>query len=258
MHLTEPNPAFNQLFLPYKKPDMLKKIKLFFLLILTTGYCISQTPKTKPAVKSTPSPASVLKDLRDSASYALGIFLFNFFREQGITNINSSLVARSIADLQSKKKPLLSDQVANNAIMAYQGKLQSQKSRPVIEAGLKFLSDNRQRAGVVSLPSGLQYEIINEGTGPRPVLTDTVICNYTGTFIDGKEFDNSYKTGQPATFAVTGVIAGWTEALLLMPVGSKWKLYVPYQLGYGISDYYNIPGGSVLIFELELLGIKGK
>lgn len=237
---------------------MQKKLFLFLTVMASCGLGIAQTSPQKVNSKSTLVPKNPLKDLRDSASYALGIFLFNFFKEQGITHINSSLVARSISDLQLKKTPLLNDQVANQAIMKYQGKLQSQKSKPVIDAGMKFLSDNRQRPGVISLPSGLQYEILKEGTGPRPVITDTVICNYIGTFIDGKEFDNSYKSGHPATFAVTGVIPGWTEALLLMPVGSKWKLYVPYQLGYGISDYYEIPGGSVLVFELELVGIKDK
>lgn len=235
------------------------KIFLFFIIsFLTTSLCFSQTTKNKPTVKPATVPKPVLKDLRDSASYAMGIFLVNVFHEQGITNINSAMVARCINDLQAKKAPLLSDDMANTAIISYQNKIQSQKSKPNIEAGMKFLSDNRQRPGVITLPSGLQYEIIKEGTGPKPAISDTVVCNYKGTFIDGKEFDNSYKTGQPVSFAVTGVIQGWTEALLMMPVGSKWKVYVPYQLGYGASDYYAIPGGSALIFELELVGIKGK
>jgi FKBP-type peptidyl-prolyl cis-trans isomerase len=104
----------------------------------------------------------------------------------------------------------------------------------------------------------LQYEVISQGTGPKPGLKDTVVCNYKGAFLDGKEFDNSYKRGEPAEFPLTNVIRGWTEVLQLMPVGSKYKVYVPYQLGYGPSDYNGIPGGSLLVFEIELVSVKGK
>jgi FKBP-type peptidyl-prolyl cis-trans isomerase FklB len=237
---------------------MMKIFLLLLITFLTSGFCFSQITKPKPVTKTAITPKPVLKDLRDSASYAMGIFLVNVFREQGIHNINSAVVARAINDLQAKKNQLLSDNLANNAIMAYQGKMQSLKLKPIIDAGMKFLSDNRQRPGVITLPSGLQYEIITEGTGPKPAISDTVSCNYKGTFIDGTEFDNSYKTGKPVSFAVTGVIQGWTEALLMMPVGSKWKVYVPYQLGYGPADYFSIPGGSALIFEMELVSINGK
>ena len=111
---------------------------------------------------------------------------------------------------------------------------------------------------MVATASGLQYEVITEGSGPKPTVKDTVVCNYKGTFLDGKEFDNSYKRGTPIEFPVTGVIRGWTEILQLMPAGSKYKVYVPYQLGYGNNDYNGIPGGSLLIFEIELLSVKGK
>ena len=144
------------------------------------------------------------------------------------------------------------------AVMAYQSKMQALKSKPNIEAGMKYLSDNRTKPGVKTTPSGLQYEIIAQGTGPIPTVQDSVSCNYIGKYINGTEFENSYKSGSPITFAVAGVIQGWTEVLLMMPVGSKWKVYVPYQLGYGPSDYYSIPGGSALIFEMELLSIVGK
>ena len=237
---------------------MLKRIFVISMVVLIALAGFTQNTKPKPLNKTVPVAKPFLKDLRDSASYAMGIFLVNVFREQGINNINSAMVARCINDLQSSKPQLLNDNLANNAIMTYQNKIQSQKSKPNIDAGIKFLSDNRQRPGVKTLPSGLQYEIIIEGTGPRPVITDSVSCNYRGTLVNGTEFDNSFKTGKPATFAVTGVIPGWTEVLLMMPVGSKWNVYVPYQLGYGAADYFSIPGGSALIFELELVGIKGK
>jgi FKBP-type peptidyl-prolyl cis-trans isomerase FklB len=208
----------------------------------------NQTPKT--AVSGV-----VLKDARDSASYAAGIYLISFFRQFDITNFNSSIIARAITDLQSQNKPLLSDSLANMVALRYQMKLQEVKNKPTIDAGKKFLAENKKRATVKVTKSGLQYEIIKQGSGPKPTKKHKVSCNYIGSFIDGTEFENSHKSGQPVTFGVTQVIAGWTEALQIMPVGSKWKLYIPYNLGYGPGQYNAIPGGSVLVFELELLGI---
>jgi len=214
---------------------------------------LMSNPNSKPASLDT-----VLNDLCDSASYAAGIYLINFFREFDITNFNSTIVSRAINDLQSKKKPLLSDSLANMVAMRYQYKLQEIKNKSTIDSGKKFLSDNKKRPGVKVSASGLQYEIIKQGTGKKPTKKDTVSCNYTGAYIDGTEFNNSYNMGGPVSFAVTGVIKGWTEALLMMPVGSKWKLYIPYTLGYGPGQYQTIPGGSALIFEIELLGVVGK
>jgi len=129
-----------------------------------------------------------------------------------------------------------------------------------ILAGEKFLAENKSKPGVQTTASGLQYEVIRQGTGRKPTVTDSVEVNYAGTLINGNEFDNSYKRGQSITFLVSGVIRGWTEALQLMPAGSKYKLYIPYQLAYGTNDVGNgsIPGGSVLIFDVELLRVVGK
>lgn len=222
----------------------------------------SKTTTAKPPVVTKAKPVSaakpVMKNMLDSASYAIGIFTVNSFRQYGITNMNSALVARAIEDMLANKKILLSDSAANASISNYISKLQSEKSKPNIAAGEKYLAENKKRQGVQVTPSGLQYEIITAGTGSIPKPGDSVTCNYKGMFIDGTVFEDSYKSGKPVTFAVTGVIPGWTEALLMMTVGSKWKLYVPYQKAYGINDYFAIPGGSALIFELELLGIKGK
>ena len=122
----------------------------------------------------------------------------------------------------------------------------------------EFLTANKTKEGIVTLPSGLQYKILTEGTGPKPAATDTVVCNYRGTLISGAEFDSSYKRGQPASFPVNGVIKGWTEALQLMPVGSKWQLFVPSELGYGDRGAgADIGPGATLIFEVELLSIQG-
>ena len=127
------------------------------------------------------------------------------------------------------------------------------------QAGQQFLAANKTKEGVVTLPSGLQYKILKEGTGPKPTTADTVVCNYRGTLLDGTEFDSSYKRGEPATFGVGAVIKGWTEALQLMPVGSKWQLFIPSDLAYGERS----PGGpigpnSLLIFEIDLLSIQDK
>lgn len=136
----------------------------------------------------------------------------------------------------------------------------AQKANAEKEAGAKFLEENKKKPGVITLPSGLQYEIITKGTGPIPTANDTVKANYKGSLVDGKEFDNSYTRGEPITIPVTGVIRGWIEALQLMPVGSKWKLYIPSDLGYGERGAGGgaIPGGATLIFEIELLDIVHK
>jgi len=205
-----------------------------------------------------PVTGVVLNDTRDSASYAVGIYLISFFREFDITNFNPVIISTAINDLQSQKKPLMNDSLANMVAMRYQSKLQEVKNKPTIDAGKKFLAENKKRPGVKVTSSGLQYEIITVGTGKKPTKKDKVSCNYTGAFIDGTLFNNSYEMGGPISFDVTGVIKGWTEALQMMPVGSKWKLYVPYNLAYGPGQYQTIPGGSALVFEIDLLEIVNK
>jgi FKBP-type peptidyl-prolyl cis-trans isomerase FklB len=142
-------------------------------------------------------------------------------------------------------------------------KLEQEKMKVAAEEnkkeGAEFLGENKTKEGVVTLPSGLQYKILTEGTGPKPAATDTVTCNYKGTLINGTEFDSSYKRGQPLSIQVNGVIKGWTEALQLMPVGSKWQLFIPSDLGYGDRASGPVIGpGATLIFEVELLSIQEK
>jgi len=232
----------------------MKKIVVSNILLLTGIFMYAQN---KPVAKNTTPPLQ-LKTLEDSANYAMGLSIANFYRQQGVTKINSTLVTKAINDAMSGKPTLLNDAQTSNVLMTYLNKQQMVKSKPNIDACNNFLAANKNKQGIVTTASGLQYEVITQGSGPKPTDKDTVVCNYKGTFLDGREFDNSYKRGTPIEFAVTRVIRGWTEVLQLMPAGSKYKVYVPYQLGYGNSDYNGIPGGSLLIFEIELLSVKGK
>ena len=154
-------------------------------------------------------------------------------------------------------------QAALAELQAEVRKKQDAEAQAAAEANMKegeaFLADNKTKEGVVTLPSGLQYKILTPGTGPKPTASDTVVCNYRGTFINGTEFDSSYKRGQPASFPVGQVIKGWTEALQLMPVGSKWQLFIPPDLAYGQRGAGGAIGpNATLIFEVELLSIKEK
>ncbi len=212
----------------------------------------------KPVVKKTmaPAPASGLKNLEDSANYAIGFSVATFYKQQGMKKVNSALVAKGINDVMAAKKTLLDETAVTNVMNNYMTQLQADKSKPRADSGATFLSNNAKRAGVKTTSTGLQYEMIRAGNGVRPTAADSVTVNYRGTFIDGKGFDNSYDRGQPITFQLNGVIKGWTEGVQLMDEGSKYKLFVPYTLGYGASDYGPIPGGSVLVFEIELLSVK--
>jgi FKBP-type peptidyl-prolyl cis-trans isomerase FklB len=211
-------------------------------------------PASKPVAKTTAKPAGtvVLKNAADSFSYAIGLSLANFYKQQGITDINNSLVTKALAD-QKAGKAALNDMQVQMCIMNHMQAIKSKTAGPNKKAGEAFLAENKKRPGVKTTASGLQYEIIDAGTGPIATAADEVRVHYVGTLIDGKEFDSSIKRGQPITFPVTGVIAGWTEALQLMPQGSKWKLYIPSELAYGDNGAGpDIKPGSALIFTVEL------
>jgi FKBP-type peptidyl-prolyl cis-trans isomerase FklB len=212
--------------------------------------------KTTPA-SSAPAPS--LKNQQDSLSYAIGLSVADFYKRQNITNINTSIVLRAINDVNKNGKLLMNDQEAQACIYGYMKKNEAEKAVGNKKLGQEFLAANKNKPGVVTLPSGLQYLVIKEGTGPKPSLTDRVRVHYHGTTIDGKVFDSSIERGQPIELAVNGVITGWTEALQLMPVGSKWKLFIPSDLAYGDQQAGpSIPPGSALVFDVELLDIIGK
>ena len=176
------------------------------------------------------------------------------------------LVVEGMKDALTDSKTLLTQDEAQAVLKEVQMAVQKEQQEKMHEAadknkseGEAFLAKNKDKEGVVALPSGLQYKILTEGTGPKPAATDTVVCNYRGTLLDGKEFDSSFKRKEPAKFPVTGVIKGWTEALQLMPVGSKWELFIPPSLAYGEQGVgADITPNSTLIFEVELLSIEKK
>jgi len=237
----------------------MKKISLILILSAVAGVSLAQQgSKTKPVPKAKPAVQQPgLKSINDSASYAIGVSIASFYKQQGITSLNTAFVSRAINDIMSGKKALLDDEACNAVVTKVMTQMQESKSKPIIEEGKAFLSKNKKRPEVKTTASGLQYEIITEGTGIKPTVLDTFVCHYRGTLINGTEFDASYNRGEPLIYPVSGVIRGWTEGLQLMAVGSKYKFYIPYNLAYGTNDQGPaIPGGSTLIFELELLDVK--
>ncbi|MDA8669785.1 FKBP-type peptidyl-prolyl cis-trans isomerase [Flavobacteriales bacterium] len=206
--------------------------------------------------EKTNKTANLITEL-DSVSYSLGVNIGENIKTQ-FEDINLDNFEAGIKDVLEKDvEAKISDNQAQAIIQSYFSKKQQKQSESVIEEGINFLRENGKREGVTTLASGLQYEVINDGTGPKPTIEDNVTTHYHGKLIDGTVFDSSVDRGEPASFPVGGVIKGWTEALQLMAVGSKWKLYVPYDLAYGergagpqIGPY------STLIFEVELISIN--
>jgi len=202
-----------------------------------------------------------LKNRQDSISYSIGMDIGNGMQTQFI-EIDPNLLHQGFVSGYNKEDGLISEAERQNILNTYQQELrgiQAEKRKGIAENNLSlaedFLSTNEKKAGVVVLPSGLQYKIITEGSGPTTGPDDKVKVNYRGTLLDGKEFDSSYSRGEPATFSPTQVIKGWSEALQMMPVGSKWELYIHPSLGYGDRGSRNIEPNSALIFEVEVLEI---
>jgi FKBP-type peptidyl-prolyl cis-trans isomerase FklB len=245
----------------------------------TTQQTQAASPARPPAAKTQQAPAKkpaqaaaaktqgplTLDTQKDKESYAIGMSFGSSLRKQSV-EVETDILIRGVKDSLAGVKTLLTDDEQKAVLTMLQAdirKKQEEKMAQAGEANLKegqeFLAANKSKDGVVTLPSGLQYKILQAGTGPKPTTADSVVCNYRGTLINGTEFDSSYKRGQPATFPVSGVIKGWTEALQLMPVGSKWQLFVPADLAYGTRGAgANIGPNSTLIFEVELISIQGK
>lgn len=192
----------------------------------------------------------------DSVSYAVGMNIANSLKSGGIDTLNFVVFAEAVKDVLIYNHANMEGQLSNTVINDYVSKAKAAKMELMTAEGREFLAQNATKEGVISLPSGLQYKVINKGNGAIPIDGQTVKTHYRGTLINGKQFDSSYDRGQPATFGVNQVIAGWTEALKLMPIGSKWELYIPHNLAYGERAMgANIPAYSTLIFTIELLEI---
>jgi FKBP-type peptidyl-prolyl cis-trans isomerase FklB len=235
--------------------------KIFVLLFLMVGVSINNFgQKSKKDSKNDAAPVITPLTLNtqiDSVSYALGIYLGNNLKQQGLDKINADIFAAGIKDYSSSPKPIIDNTQASEIISRYIAGQRKVKANKNIEEGKLFLEKNKSVPGVVELPSGLQYQVIITGTGNKPTLEDKVTVNYHGTLLNGKVFDSSVERGKPIQLNVNQVIDGWKEALQLMTVGSKWKLFIPSNLAYGENPQ---PGGpiepnSVLIFEVELISI---
>lgn len=216
----------------------------------------STTPAHTTHTAAKPAATAALKNEIDSVSYAIGLSVAKFYKQSNLTNINTAMLVKAINDVRNNGKLVMNEDQANSCMANFMKKAQSEKSAGNRKIGEDFLAANKNKPGVVTLPSGLQYLVMKEGTGPRPTATDKVKVHYHGTLIDGRVFDSSVDRGQPIELAVNGVIPGWTEALQLMPVGSKWKLFIPSSLAYGDQQAGPlITPGSTLVFEVELLDI---
>jgi FKBP-type peptidyl-prolyl cis-trans isomerase FklB len=235
----------------------------------------TRKPAASASAGTTASPAAgsaaksgsggTLVTQKDKASYAIGMNFGMGLRQQPV-DVDPAIVAQGFKDAMAGGKMAMTDEEVRAVLTELQGELQKKQEAKMSQLGdvnkkegVAFLAANKAKDGVVTLPSGLQYKIVKQGTGPKPTAADAVVCNYRGTLLNGKEFDSSYKRGQPATFPVPGVIKGWTEALQLMPVGSKWELYVPADMAYGDRGAGpDIGPGATLVFEVELLSIQAK
>jgi FKBP-type peptidyl-prolyl cis-trans isomerase FklB len=231
------------------------------LAVSFTSSVAAQETKPPPAAAA----ADPLQDTTAQASYAIGLNIGMSMRRDGVP-VDPRAIARGLQDGLAGAKAALTEDQMHAAVAQLQASVQAHRQEKAAQAaqinkaeGAAFLKANAAKPGVVSLPSGLQYEVLKAGAGPTPKADDTVLCNYRGTLIDGAEFDNSQAHGGPASFSVSGVIKGWTEALQRMPVGSKWRLVVPANLAYGEKGAgADIGPNAVLVFEVELLSIQPK
>jgi len=222
---------------------------------------------TKPHTTTAAKPATpvTLKTQKDKLSYAIGMNIGAGMKKDGV-DVDPSIVEQGLKDALTGSKPLMTDAEAQTVMTEFRAEMIKKKQEEAQrvgeankQAGQQFLATNKTKEGVVTLPDGLQYKILKEGTGPKPTATDTVTVHYRGTLINGTEFDSSYKRNEPTTFGVNQVIKGWTEALQLMPVGSKWQLFIPSDLAYGErSPAPEIGPNSTLVFDVELVSIQDK
>ena len=230
-------------------------MKKFFFTILTI---LSISVVFAQSKKSSNKSNSYFKDLRDSTSYALGVNIGQNLKAQNLDGIDALKLYKGLSDVLLKKTLQLSEADASRCVNTYVQQINRYKAGAVKRAGQKFLAENAKKPGVISMPGGWQYQVIKTGeSAVHPTATDRVKCHYHGMLIDGTVFDSSVDRGEPMTFGLNQVIRGWTIAVQMMTVGSKWRIFLPSDLAYGDNAAgEKIPGGSTLIFEIELLGIE--
>lgn len=242
----------------------IKNIVFFTGVILISSCLVSKKKYTELELKNqklekelaeAKNPTVDMNNEVSKISYSLGINIANSIKNQGMESIDTVAVAKAMGLVFADKKTEIESMQAQQNLQTYFGELQNKMIEKQSEEGAKFLALNSMKEGVVSLPSGLQYKIIKKGTGAIPKATDKVKTHYHGTLVNGKVFDSSVDRGEPIEFPVNGVIKGWQEALQIMPVGSKWELYIPHHLAYGAQGQGAIPPYSALIFQIELLDI---
>ena len=246
------------------------RITLVALLMCSAFASYAEDAKPSPSPADSIPPTSTLKDDKDKISYSLGVDIGRTLQKFQL-DLNEAALSQGIADVLGNKSMAMTDQELQQTLQAFQQKMMQKQQEALSKKqeqmkgvaeknkvdGKKFLEENAKKTGVKTTASGLQYKVIKEGAGDKPKDSDVVEANYRGTTIDGKEFDSSAKHGNSASFPVNGVIKGWSEALKMMPVGSKWELYVPSDLAYGDEGAGDdIAPGSTLVFEVELLSVK--
>jgi len=246
----------------------MKKIAIALLLPLCSVAALAQTSK-KPgfAIKKTTTPKSIQKSAAkpvfnstlDSASYSFGVTMASNMKKDGLNTLNYDLFVQGLKDAFNDKPFALQREGSQAAINNLFTSLSKKKFGPAIAEGTAFLENNKKQPGVQVTASGLQYQVITKGTGIMPKATDSVLVHYKGTLLNGKQFDSSYDRKEPISFPLDGVIPGWTEGVQLMPAGSKYKFFIPYNLAYGERGAgQDIPPYSTLVFEIELLKVNGK
>lgn len=237
----------------------MKVVTLCLLALLTVTVAMAQNKKpTKPAQPTTSTQVKPQTNTKmDSLSYSLGVLVAQNLKQQGFENVDATSLANGLSDALKGDSLKIDINTASQTVQQYAQAKQAKKYEKNINEGKQFLAENAKRPEVKTTSSGLQYEVLQEGTGPKPTANDQVTVHYTGKLLDGTVFDSSVERGEPATFGVTQVIKGWVEALQMMPVGSKWKLYIPSELAYGERGAGQAIGPySTLIFEVELLKIN--
>lgn len=234
-------------------------IAIAFVTISVSAFSqVKKAPVKKVPAKPTVAPKPLLKNGVDSLSYAIGMNIGTNMKAQGIEQINYAALNKAIADaMKENPSPLMNQDQCNMTIQEKLQEFMSKKNAAVKEEGRKFLAENKKQPGVVELPSGIQYKIITQGTGVKPQVEDTIVAHYKGTTLDGNVFDESYTRGEPIVYPLNQLVAGWQQTVVLMPVGSKWQLFIPSEYAYGERGSGSaIPGGATLIFEMELLDVK--